>query len=68
VIEVLVAQGSERRGLDQKLWEMFAYVARYGKQPMSEIKSLTLADLSRLSNEISEIVRQEKKASAPSED
>lgn len=40
---------------------MFAYCARYGKQPLSELRQMTLEDLFVFVREISEIVKQEKR-------
>ena len=38
---------------------MFAYVARYGMQPMTEIRSMTTTDLTRFASELSKIVKDE---------
>ncbi len=54
-----MALGKERRGLEDRLWKMFAYVARYGMQPLSEMRGLTVTELSRLANELSEIIVDE---------
>jgi len=45
--------------MDEKLWEVFAYAARYGKQPLSEIFGMTLTDLNRFVGAVSKIVTEE---------
>lgn len=40
---------------------MLAYAARYGKQPLSEVRALPLTELVRFVNEISSIVEEENK-------
>jgi hypothetical protein len=41
------------------LWQLFAYCARYGGQPLSELKNMTLDDLATFANEISAVVQSE---------
>lgn len=48
-----------RQGIEKRLWEMFAYVARYGHQAVSESKRMTISGLITLCNELSAIVRSE---------
>jgi hypothetical protein len=45
--------------MEENLWEVFAYAARYGKQPLSEVMSMTLADLNRFIGAVSKIVTEE---------
>jgi hypothetical protein len=54
-----MAQAKARRGLDTRLWELFAYCARYGGQQLSELKNMTLDDLATFTNEISRVVAAE---------
>ncbi len=37
----------------------FAYCARYGYQPLSELRAMSMSDLARFKFELSEIVRAE---------
>ena len=48
-----------RDGLEKVIWSTWAYVARYGMQPLSELKRLSYRDLVRFSNELSVIVKEE---------
>jgi hypothetical protein len=50
-----------RKGLDRRLWELLAYAARYGKQPLSEARALPLTELARFVTAISNIVLEERK-------
>lgn len=59
MLAVATAQANARRGLEPRLWEMFAYCARYGQQPISEMRALTLEELSTFVNELSKIVQAE---------
>jgi len=63
VLTVALAQADSRRGLEHRLWEIFAYAARYGKQPLSELRAMTLDDLVRFVNEVSQIVKDEQRPS-----
>ena len=58
-IECALELGKHRRGLTQKLWEMFAYAARYGSQPYKDLKEMTLPELVALTSEISKIIHEE---------
>jgi hypothetical protein len=49
--------------MERRLWEVFAYAARYGRQPLSELKAMTIEDLGRFTDEVSKIVEAEKRAS-----
>ena len=57
---VALCRASGRRdGLEQAIWSTWAYVARYGMQPLSELKRLSYRNLVRFSNELSAIVKEE---------
>lgn len=60
MIAIADALANGRKGLEDDLWEMFAYAGRYGGQPISESRSMTVADLRRFVSEISKIVVKER--------
>lgn len=59
VIAIGTAMANARRGQEQRIWEVFAYVARYGHQPLSELRAMTMQDLRKLTEELSAIVKYE---------
>lgn len=48
-----------RDGLENRIWSAWAYIARYGKQPLSELKRMSYAELLRFDKELSLIVEEE---------
>lgn len=46
----------------KNVWDRLAYAARYGKQPLSELVDLELADLREFRRALSDIVEAESKA------
>jgi hypothetical protein len=54
-----MALAKARRGMETRLWELFAYCARYGSQQLPVLQEMTLDDLSTLTNELSRIVAAE---------
>lgn len=60
MLTVAVAQAESRNGLDERLWELFAYGGRYGGQPISELRAMTLSELARFTKEVSNIVDAER--------
>jgi hypothetical protein len=42
---------------------MFAYAGRYGKQPLSELRGLTMQELCKFVEKVSDIVKEENKPS-----
>lgn len=57
---VLNALSEARRGLDDTIWKLRAYVGRYGHQTSFDLREMTVVDLTRWSNELSRIVGDEK--------
>lgn len=49
-----------REGLDDRLWKIMAHVARYGGQQRSEMLAMTVSDLSKFSDELSELIGHER--------
>ena len=47
--------------MEERIWDAFAYVARYGHQPLSELKRLPLAELMRFADKLSNIVKAESR-------
>lgn len=42
------------------LWRTLAFCGRYGHQPIGELKRLTIRDLTRFADALTEILQQEK--------
>ena len=59
MIRITLAQAKAREGYDDVLWGLLAYCGRYGHQPLSELGSMTVSDLIRFNNKISDIVGKE---------
>lgn len=51
----------------QNLWQALAWAARYGRQPLSELRQLTRKDLALFSDSLQSIVEQEN-TPVPGED
>jgi len=63
VLDIGLASAEGRKGLEDRLWEMFAYAGRYGKQPLSELRGLTMQELCKFVEKVSDIVKEENKPS-----
>lgn len=44
---------------EQRIWKLLAYVGRYGNQPVTVARSLTLRELRVLADAVGEIVGEE---------
>lgn len=58
----MVMLAKQYRGIDELIWEKFAYAGRYGGQPISDLKRLTLNELVKFCGKVSDIVRSEKRS------
>ncbi len=54
--------------VESRIWNQIAYVGRYGNQPISELKRLTLRELDRLARSVAKIVSEENDAGKFSHD
>lgn len=50
---------------EQRIWKLLAYVGRYGHQPVSIARQLTVRELGRLADSVAQIVREENESGRP---
>lgn len=53
--EVYQKQG----GVQERIWKLLAYLGRYGHQPMAHLRGYPVRELVLLTNEVSDLVRNE---------
>lgn len=58
-LAVAALQGETR---DKQLWRLFAYLGRYGHQPLPVLRKLPITELLRYANAVAELIREESEA------